>query len=177
VLRVALCFEAWPDQVADAQVKQAGALVDFVKSVVTLFRNDRLLRQALHRLQEASPVQDKPLVLITDVCTRWNYTAIMLQRFFELSDFVKEVLQQCASDTSRSFSADHVNTAAKLLKHFDRNVADVQALLTVLGPCKAASDDMESDKGLLSQLLFVEDSLELDLGVSCRRLRIDARLP
>lgn len=131
-----------------------------------LFRSHRALRVALALCQKASG-EKRPLLLITDVATRWNYTEIMLERFFTLSSFVKEVLLQCYHNTipGVDFPDDVCKKAEELLDGFDVNVLDVEALVKVLRPVKLASDALEGDKGQLSLLLFVQDSLEVDLKV------------
>lgn len=148
------------------QVDQVAAIVTFVKDCVTLFRGDKLLRQALQRLQESFPDGSRPLLLITDVCTRWNYTFLMLERFYELADFVKQALQQCALNVDKVFRVEHAEKAVALLRQLDVVLLDIPALVTVLRPCKDASDMMESDRGQLSQLLFVQDCVEVQLSVS-----------
>lgn len=149
------------------QIKQVAAIVEWVKGCVTLFRADKLLRQALQNLQEAfkSLSGARPLLLITDVCTRWNYTFLMLERFYVLAEFVKDSLTLCGRNEGAHFRADHVTLAQDYLNGFEGVVANIRALVEVLRPCKVASDLMESDRGQLSQLLFVQDTVEVQLKV------------
>lgn len=167
------------------QDPRASETVASVKAIVAFFRSCRLARLVLHNNQRKGKRHDgtsppRPLVLTTDVVTRWNYTLAMLERFWDLSEFVEQALEfirHSSPGKQSGFTKEDVQTAGKLREMIPAILNDVVALTEALKPCRQASDDAASNNGQLSQLIMIVDMFEIEMQVTTIRLKSAATLP
>lgn len=70
------------------------AAIDRIKMIVKVIRRSTLGTDELHRLQKQDGFEDNEcLALKQDIEIRWNSTLYMLQRFFEIEDYIYPVMK------------------------------------------------------------------------------------
>lgn len=127
-------------------------VVDTCHSIVTHFSRKTTLSDALDGLQRAKG--RAPLTLVGDVETRWTGRFDMMVRVFELRSFIVAALGDTGEAEDTSFVAK-----------FNKIRGDLPVAIEVLRYPKQLSDEMESSKATLSQLIRVVDSLQKKLEV------------
>lgn len=146
------------------QVESLATEVAWAKGLVDLFRSHRQLREILSRVQKAANNTGE-LWVITDVCTRWNYTYLMLDRLYTIHQFIEYTLQYVTEVMPSEFHKELKARCQQFRDSFLEHIRHIPAICKVLRACKNATDEMEGERGLLSQLLVNEDYLEDRLAV------------
>jgi len=134
--------------------------VSNIHDIVGIFRDHRLYREKLDTLQREAGKQ--PLSLCWSVPTRWNSKAVMLDRMYELREYVKQVLDNPPPGRETEEFEEKLH---RLTASFDSDMKLAVGVLSVLYCCQEVSEVMESDSGTCSQMLFVAESLESKLMV------------
>jgi hypothetical protein len=146
-------------------------IVHTVRKVVNVFAKRRLISERLEELQSKLEA-GSATVLIQDVSVRWNSVLDSLERVYSLRKDISDAIQAEIRALGNSQAKDAVKTREKLGRVsmlFTVAQIDIPFLITILKPCKQASDAMEGDDGYVSQLIRVIDKLEKDLAV--RRIK------
>lgn len=143
------------------QIPAVDKVVTWAKEIVQLVKDCRVLRTILRNTQKAG--NTKPLLLITDCTTRWNYTLLMLERIYELGDFLKLSFEQLPA--AMGVTSDQLERANDITHEWDKRTGEIVWLILILRPCLKATKDMEGRTGTLSQALFLVDGLTKKLQV------------
>jgi len=85
------CFAHTMNLIVQSALTSEKDLIEKVKNIVSRFRRSTNASQKLLTCQINSGIKD-PKKLIQDICTRWNSTFYMLDRFVELEIYIRSTL-------------------------------------------------------------------------------------